>query len=74
MDGQAQLDAGGEAAEKKSYTKRGTNFGPIAILGVLRHSFIALQFLFQCLYTRMAKKQQHSFHCRIATNATTYTT
>ena len=31
MDGQAQLDVGGEAAEKKSHTKRGANFGPIAI-------------------------------------------
>ena len=42
MDGQAQLNVRSEAAEKKSHTKRGANFGLIAI-------FSGVEALFHCI-------------------------
>ena len=39
MDGQAQLDVGGKAAEKKSHTKRRANFGLTTIFSSVEALF-----------------------------------
>ena len=74
VDGQAQLDVGGDAAKKMSHTKRGANFGPIAIISGVEALFHCTSASVSMLVHTCGKKRQHSFHCCIATNATSYTT